>query len=550
MFFVAAVFARPHPADAWDCARLMTASLPNTTIVRAASIPAATGAAPLVAYCAVTGYVTTPGVNGEPSNRDGFEVDLPLTQWNGKLFFSGGGGYIGGLHALAPLNQGYVTAYTDTGHTASTDYDATWATNVTKKVDYAYRGIHVGTEAAKDVIRAFYGKAARRAYFVGCSTGGNEAFGEAQRYPNDYDGIIGGDPAIDYSNLVLQLDWNEQHLLASTRTYIPPAKLPAIAGAVLASCSAVDGGLIVDPRTCRFRPSQLRCKGADGPTCLSAAQVETLDKLLQGPVTSDSHRFIFPGDPVGYEDTPANTLDARTWEYGLGIVAPIVEPDGNLTFPGNYFADPNNFPKEYSYVDQYFKYLAYARTNLNNDWRSFDFTTASVAHFNAFGQLHDQVNPNLSAFAAHGGKLISYNGWADHVVSPFQIVGYYETVVDVMGAARTDSFFRLFMVPGMNHCFLGPGPDFFGQPLTTGGPLDPQHNIVSALDAWVERGVPPKAIVATKYLGDDAAQTPLRTYPLCRYPNEARWTGAGNVNDANNYRCVLGPRGNGYGDRY
>lgn len=283
------------------CENLSTAlQLPDTHIVSAATIPAA---APLPEFCLVQGYVVTHGLNGEPDNHVNFEVDLPTSTWNGKLYFAGGSGFIGGRSNKRPMSQGYATAYTDTGHHAASAVDATWAEgSMTRKVDFFDRGIHVGTVAAKAVTQAFYERRPEKSYFVGCSTGGKQAFIEAQRFPEDFDGIIAGAPAVDYTRLMIEFNWNEKVLLASTAGYIPSSKLPLIAKAVLARCDAQDGladGLISDPRKCDFNPESLRCRAGAAADCLTDPQIDTLKKLYAGP-----GRKIFPGCPSAMRTHP------------------------------------------------------------------------------------------------------------------------------------------------------------------------------------------------------------------------------------------------------
>ncbi len=491
------------PIGAFAC--LNNLKLPDTHIVTASIVSAA---APLPEFCQVQGYVVTPGLNGEPDNKVNFEVDLPTTGWNGKLYFAGGSGFIGGRSNKRPMSKGYATAYTDTGHDATSAVDATWAAgSMTKKVDFFDRGIHVATVAAKAITQAFYEKRPEKSYFVGCSTGGKQAFIEAQRFPDDFDGIIAGAPAVDYTGSMIEFNWNERVLLESPDAYIPASKLPLIAKSVLTRCDAQDGladGLISEPRKCDFDPGTLLCRGGETAGCLTKAQVNTLKKLYAGP-----GKKIFPGMPIGHEDSPNYAA------YIFGNVQPVVE-NKVLTFPGDYFKDAAAAPYEFAFQREFFRYLAFQPGNANYDWRSFDFEK-DLSKVAPLAKLHNAVDPDLSRFQKHGGKLIIYNGWADPVIPPLRIIQYYEDVQ--RKTPNTQSFARLFLAPGMNHCGGGPGPNAF--------------DALAALESWVERGEAPDQIVASHATNG----TVDRTRPLCPYPQVARYKGAGSKDEATNFTC-------------
>ncbi len=488
-----------------DCGDMRALKLPDTTIT-AASMSTDSS------YCQVLGYVTTPGIHGEQANRVNFEVDLPLKDWNGKLYFAGGSGFIGGRSNKQVLSRGYASAYTDTGHEAESAVDATWALNsMTKKVDFFDRGIHVGTVAAKAVTQAFYEKKLAKSYFVGCSTGGKQAFIEAQRYPEDFDGIIAGAPAVDYTGLMLEFNWNERVLLESDATYIPASKLPLIAKAVVAQCDAQDGlkdGLISQPQKCKFDPASLKCASADSADCLTSAQVDTLKKLYAGP-----GRRVFPGMPIGHEDSPNYAA------YVFGNVQPVALPSGLLTFPGDYVKNASAAPYDFAFQQEFLRYLAFEKSDPNYDWRSLnlpkDLSTIAV-----LAKIHNAVDPDMSRFKKHGGKLIIYNGWADPVMPPMRIVEYYEKVESVMGAEQTKSFARLFLAPGMNHCGGGPGPNSLDS--------------LGALERWTDQGSPPDQIVASH----STNRVVDRTRPLCPYPQVAKWKGTGSIDEAANFVCA------------
>jgi pimeloyl-ACP methyl ester carboxylesterase len=485
-----------------------TFQLPGLRIESAETVPAA---ASLPEFCQVKGYVVTPGLQGEPDNKVNFEVDLPTSGWNGKLFFAGGSGFIGGRPNKAPMSKGYATAYTDTGHDAASAVDATWALNsMTRKADFFDRGIHVGTVAAKAVTQAFYEKKLEKSYFAGCSTGGKQAFIEAQRYPEDFDGIVAGAPAVDYTGLMIEFNWNERALLSSPEAYIPASKLPLIAKAVLAHCDAQDGladGLIGEPRKCDFDPATLLCRAGDGAHCLTAPQVDTLRKLYAGP-----GKTIFPGMPIGHEDSPNYAA------YIFGNLQPALLHGTLLTFPGDYIQDAAAAPYDFAFQREFFRYLAFHPGDANYDWRSFN-PEKDLPKIAVLGKMHNAVDADLSRFKKHGGRMIIYNGWADPVVPPVRIIDYYEKVQSAMGDPR--SFARLFLAPGMNHCGGGPGPNAFDS--------------LGALEKWVEHGEAPDRIVAS-HATDRVVD---RTRPLCPYPQVAKYKGSGSIDDASNFACAV-----------
>jgi len=503
-------------AIAATCQDLQQLKFPAVTITSAAEMPAATqGQAKIPAFCQAKGFVTTPGLHGEPANQVRFEVDLPTSGWNGKLYFAGGGGFVAGRSNKAVMAQGYASAYTDAGHENPSAFDATWANNsLTKKVDFFYRGIHVATVAAKAVTHAFYDKPLDKSYFVGCSTGGRQAMMEAQRFPEDYDGIVAGAPAVDFTGLMLEFSWNQRALLASEASYIPASKLPLIAKAVLAECDARDGltdGLISEPRKCKFDPATLLCKSGEAKECLTAAQVDTLRKLYAGPSTS-SGRQIYPGMPIGHEDSPNYSA------YIFGNTPPTATPSGTLTYTGDYIQNSTVAALEFEFQEQFLKYEGFRAGNAAYDWRTFDFDK-DLPKVADLAKIHNALNPDLSRFQKRGGKLILYSGWADPVVPPIRTIEYYEKVESVMGADRTRTFARLFLAPGMNHCGGGPGPNSFDS--------------LGAIAEWVEHGAAPNQMIASH----SSNRVVDRTRPLCPYPQVAKYKGSGSIDDAANFVC-------------
>jgi feruloyl esterase len=515
---------RPHSTS---CENLSSLKLPDTTITAAelVSPPAKFGADAVgpqavkvtVAFCRVAAMLKP-----SPDSNIGVEVWLPPTKaWNGKFLGTGNGGAGGSIYysALAAgVQLGFATANTDAGTSGTKGTGFAFGLgHPEKQIDYAYRAIHLMTVISKRIMEAFYGGGPKNSYFTGCSAGGFEAMAEADRFPNDYDGIVAGDPAYDQPGMGILSGWSYAVNHRDAGSAIPPEKLPMINRAVLAECDGLDGlvdGIIDDPRRCGFDPSVILCSGADSSACLTAPQVETLRKIYDGARNPRTHELIFPGP------TPGSELNPGSMSRFTG------GPTGSMVTPST--------PGVLAWV-------------LGPDWKqerwlSFDFDQ-DVARIEAqLVSTVDNSNPDLSAFKKHGGKIILYTGWADSNVPALDLVNLYERIEGKMGGAgKTVEFARLFMVPGMFHCFGGPGPSSFGQSLAAQTKSDGEHNVLVALDRWVTRGVPPQRIVATKYVNDDPKQGIARTRPLCVYPQVARWEGVGSIDDASDFACVAPP---------
>jgi feruloyl esterase len=444
------------------------------------------------------------------------EVWMPASGWNGKFQGEGNGGFAGEIsyaNLAAALRQGYAVASTDTGHSASA-IDAHWALGHPEKIiDYGYRGIHIMTLAAKAVIPRFYGSPQQRSYFLGCSNGGRQALMEAQRLPDDYDGIIAGAPANYWTHLLTNAISNIQTLTLDPASYIPPTKLAAIAHAVNEQCDAKDGvrdGILNDPSACHFDPRVLLCKNGDAESCLTGPQVKALQILYQGGRDSGG-RMIFPGYLPGAEEGG----------NGWGIWIAGAAPGGSLMF-----AFGNGYFSNMVYGDAAWNYK---NANIDDAMKAADEKTAAVLN---------ATDANLAAFKSRGGKLIVYHGWNDPAISALNSIDYFTSVAHTLGEQQADSFVRLYLVPGMQHCSAGPGADAFGASFDS-VPQDPQHNIQLAIEQWVEKGVAPAAIIATKYEGEGAAAKVKMTRPLCPYPQAAKYKGAGNPNDAANFTCAV-----------
>ena len=501
---------------------------PDTTIV------SATGQSDPVSYCDVRGYVATtnPG-----SNQVNFELGLP-TAWNGRFLFVGNGVFAGSFDfpavfldnlnpfpLLTEVSAGFATAITDTGHQgagALPFLDGSWALNdPAKQDDWLFRGVHVSAAAAKTIIQAFYGTALR-SYFAGCSDGGREGLVEAQQYPADFDGIIAGDPGL--GALPLAHNWNEEHITATPDNYIPPEKLALMDAAVMQSCDAADGvldGLIQDPRKCTFDPASLLCTHGDDAGCLTTGQVATLQAIYAGASRANG-RQIYPGftksDPAG---NPGLIFGDDGWTlFMTGFEPP------NAPGTAEPWVDPEFPPVDFFYQEGFLKFFVFSDPNYNS--LTFNITSSDLAKAEAVINRGGAAgtNPDLSAFQAHGGKLILYHGWSDPALTPLETVRYYNNVVRRQnGLRRTQQFARLFLVPGMRHCIGsgGPGPNVF----------DPLPSLID----WVEKGAAPKQILAAHFKDNDPTSGIItRTMPLCPYPEVAVFTG-GDVSQASNWKC-------------
>jgi feruloyl esterase len=510
-----------------SCGSLAKLALPHTRIVSAdvvvtgGFLPA--GEAPSPADAAI--YKHTPEfcrvvLRAAPSSDSDIRIEvwMPSAKWNQKFRGQGNGGFAGeinySLMALA-VSQGYATGGTDTGH-AGQSTDASWALDHPQKIiDFGYRAIHEMTAAAKTVIDSYYGKAPSRSYFASCSDGGREALMEAQRFPADYDGILAGAPAYAWTNLVASGMHKVQALLADPASYIPAAKLPAISAAVLASCDAADGvkdGILNDPMSCHFDPDKLLCGGADSDSCLTQAQVKTL-KTIYAPTSDSTGKEIYPGSLPGGELGPGGW---STWILGN-------EPGKSLgvAFGIGYFAD-----------------MVYDDPRWN--YKTFTVDDGLKEAIEKTGAALNATDPNLKAFAGHGGKLILYHGWNDPAISPLGTLDYFDQASTTNSDAQ--AFMRLFMVPGMQHCYGGPGPSSFGQfgwrPGT--GPEDSAHDLYRALEQWVEQGSAPEQVIAARIDIDEKTGPRITmTRPLCAYPKQAKYKGSGDTSDAANFSCVV-----------
>lgn len=484
-----------------------------------------------------------------PSDDSNIRIEVWLPQgaaWNGRYNGTGNGGFNGAI-GYAPLatglKLGFATANTDQGTSPSTTIDGRALVGRPQKwIDFGYRATHVMTLAAKQLIAAHYGSPPSYSYFTGCSNGGEQGLQEAQRYPEDYDGILAGAPANNRTNLSSSTGWIYTRLRQSPASWILRPQAELITRAALAACVGQDGGLpsdpyLTDPRQCRWQPSRLACPAGatDTSQCLTPPQVQAAEQLYDGPRNPRTNERLYTG--VKRTSESGHNLD---WVILSGLfnpAAPSAEPLFNGTL--QWVFGPNYKSTDYDF---------------DRDVRQLN---------NLLARIQNANDPDLTAFRTRGGKLIAYHGWLDVLVPAQDQVNYYLRAVtaqanpgrnprDIRGGidsvpaaalAQTQESYRLFMVPGMGHCSSGPGPNVFTPSLANLFAGDPERNAFLALQRWVEEGAAPAKLIATKFVNDNPAGAVLATRPLCPFPQIAQYKGSGDPNDAANFVCAAGPVG-------
>jgi len=511
------VVAAPAPviqALACTTQAVGTVSLSAATIDSATAVPAGsytpigsnTALTNLPASCVVAATATPTG-----DSIIHFQVWVPVgAAWNGKIVVTGNGGYSPALSysdMAYAMRQGYAVVGGDTGHQSTNPNDMLFGVNHPEKIiDWGTRSIHAITAPAKAIVAGLQAKGATKSYYYGCSTGGHQGYAEVQQYPDDFDGVIAGDPGNNRTALNAEFMWRFLSNHApndNTTPILTNAKATLVTNSAIAACDALDGvtdGVIGDPRACttaKFNVDSLLCPGADAATCLTAPQLASVKKIYQGPVNPGAGTNIYPGLVVGSESG---------WSAYWGTTEPT--------------------------RTDFWRYWVFDNPDWN--WWTFDFNRDYAYSLAKVSSYVDQNNPNISAFKARGGKLMTYQGWADPVVNPYDTIAYYNKVLAAQGSqAETDKFFRLYMVPGMGHCSGGPGPANFGNQGGQSPIVDASHDILSALDAWVMLGTVPDSIIASKV----TAGATVRTRPICSFPKKETYKGSGSTDDAANFTC-------------
>jgi len=538
----------------------------NVTILAATDTPAK-GAIP--EFCDVFGTLTTTG-EGAPDGLAHFEMNLPAN-WNHKFLLKGVGGFAGagliafgsdnGVDAAEELPKGYATAVSDTGHVGEgfnagditgIATDARWALNAdgtpdeAKLADYYFRATHDMAVAGKLIAEGFYAQGkVQRSYFDGCSNGGRMAMVEASRFPDDFDGIIAGDPFMNIRSIAAGAQFSKQQLTAEN--FIPFTDLAFIDQATLAACDALDGvkdGLIQNPAACSFRAQSLLCTAGQTTNCLSQGQVNTL-KAYTSAQFDQRHEIIYPGFSIS--DLSGTNGEAE-WSNGFFLPGQaLVGPDPTVPSVPNTQAtftltapepwgDIGFFPSPlgWQFVDHAIKFIVERDPNFSvvnfGGPSAGPLSDAALALFDSRTSAGDADIPaDFAPFIAQNKKLLIYHGFSDPALTPMRSIMFYTDLAFQQGGFRElQETVRLFMVPGMHHCGGGPGPNVF--------------DTLTALENWVEQGIGPDAIVATKFVNDSPAQGVSRTMPLCKFPEQAHFIGGANasattVNDAANWVC-------------
>jgi hypothetical protein len=470
-----------------NCAELTEIDLPEIVEISSRMVPAAGN---IPAHCNVQGLL-------EPEIA--FRVNLPAI-WNGRFYMVGNGGHAGSLPLdNSSLEYHFVTASTNTGHNSNEEPGATFVlSDPQKAIDYAYRAVHVTAVTAKGIANAYYGQPVDYSYWNSCSNGGRQGMLEAQRYPNDFDGIVANAPWVHQTGFSMGAIWNQQLL---SQTPITADKMALVSEHVMAQCDLVDGledGLIDNPRNCSFTVASdiPSCPaGVDNNSCLTPDQADTIQKIYDGPRTSQGQQ-IFPGFELGSEQVVQGT---SSWM--------------NLIVPGT----PGGDSADFGLGNGTLQYLAFQPPQPNYDYRDFDFDTDTEV-LERWSRLADALDTDLSVLRERGGKVIMTYGWADTILQPMMGVNYYEQAV-AANSPNAEEFIRLFMVPGMTHCAGGLGPD--------------QNDAVTAVIDWVEEGIAPDQLIARKIVDGETT----RSRPLCPYPQVARYSGQGSIDDAANFSC-------------
>jgi hypothetical protein len=488
-------------------------SLPKLPDVRIASVTNQTEPVP---HCKVAGVIGT---------ETNFELLLP-DNWNGKFVMGGGGGFVGSVMntslMFGSLQAGYATVGTDTGHQGH-PLDASWAyNNLERLVNFGHQAVHRTAVTGKALTSAYYQKGIARSYFTGCSRGGGQALMEGQRYPEDFDGIVAGAPAYNWapgvSALATQINQamypDPKDLQAAV---VGPKEQELIESSYLAMCDAQDGikdGILNDPRQCKFDVATLLCKGKKTDSCLSKEQLAAVKVIYEGPKDSRGN-VLFYGFPFGGETALGGWT--RWLTGGLKYQASLDEFQGGVetgdfkapVSPSAFYSFGNGIMKYFVYNDPDWSYVNYNFDTLQKDSRQ-------------AAEILNATSPDLSEFRKRGGKMIMYSGWSDAAAPGLALVGYYEDVLAHDKTAADDT--RLFMMPGVEHCFGGPGPSWV--------------NFLTEIDKWVESGKAPEQITA--YWVNEKMQ-PTGSRPVCAYPKVAKYDGRGNSRDAASFSCVSPP---------
>jgi feruloyl esterase len=475
-----------------SCDDIKKVNLPATAITATTSISPSSYSAPSrganlrVAICRVQ------GINEQ---QIGFELWLPQSgKWNERLLGAGVGGSAGTFNytdMVRGVNAGYAAVSTDSGHKMA---DRTWMLDHQKEENYAYRATHLTTVAAKKLVAEYYGRPARHSYFLGCSGGGRQALKEMQRFPEDYDGIVAGAPGPDMPTLSVRHLWTSLFQKNHPEGMMSNSDWQLFAAAAISACDGDDGvkdGVVTDPESCSFDPKMIQCQEERQTGCLTAAQLEVV-RSIYAPLKDENGRALDSGLLPGVRTRPGAPPQLAVDLFGQGVHHTTDWDPASL-----------NIVKELKAIDK-------AMPDLKAN------------------------DPRVKPFKDRGGKIIIYQGWMDPSVIASQSIDYYKSIEKTFGdESEIRAFLRLFMVPGMHHCSGGEATDHFGGSMSSDAIGDPDHDCLSAVVRWVEEGIAPDRIIASKMVSGKV----IRTRPLCPYPEQAVYKGTGSTDDAANFEC-------------
>ena len=446
-------------------------------------------------YCQVQGYVA-------PQNK--FDLRLPLpAQWNQRFHLTPCAGFCGGVNGNAcnfTLARGYASITGNGGHDGSPAFDGVWAANSPNlQEDFAWRHNHVITIAGKAIATKFYRQPIVRSYMSGCSKGGHAGLMEAQRFPEDFDGLLVIAPVYDLTGRTIAGAWYARAVADDQRgSVLDNAVAEAVQKSVLARCGAqagVDEGLVTDPISCDWRPETIACSATKSePGCLTDRQVSAVKDLMR-PFVDSKGKVIY-----AYGDIAGTATEWAGWHYGRG---------GNPAAPRAY--------ANYILHDQFLRYMADPTVRKDVDPLKFD-PDRVAASLDRARRVYDATSPDLRRFESRGGKLLMWHGLSDAAILATSSIGYYETVEKFMGGrAATQDFFRLFLIPGVHHCSGGPGLTDF--------------DALTLLENWVEKGQAPDVLIA----GRKVNGVTERTRPVYPHPMLARYSGKGDPKHASSF---------------
>lgn len=485
---------RPVIPPAMDCS-----ALPGRDFLTIAGAPTRISSAVVerkgeVEFCRVKGMIA-PQIQ--------FDLYLPTQSYTGRYLQGGCGGACGVIYdSVSPrcnnaqaFGGAFAVSFNNSGHVGPEPMDTLWAAYAPQlREDFAHRASHVTAIVAKEILATYYGRKPDYSYFIGCSNGGREAMMEAQRYPDDFDGIVAGAPALWITAGVTRIIHESQVAQDAAGNPILTSQSTAVLHkAVMRACDGLDGledGQIDNPRACRFDPATLVCKGGATEGCITAQQADVMRKLYRGAVDAQGRSLFLGGEPYGSE---------LLW-----------------TGPGSFLS------RGYSLAANQIKFMIYGgNSHQDFDWKSWRPDAEAVRDLLKAGGYYNANNPDLSAFKASGGKLIMWQGEADNAGGSYLLPDYYQRVRDTMGGfGGTDPFLRVYMLPGVYHC--------------AGGYVAYQHDLLGQMINWVERGTAPDAILGTAILDDGT----IRNRPVYPYPVQARYKGKGDINAADSFRPV------------